>query len=251
MTRKRYGRRWRQPTTAAGLEPHDRHCRSRRSIGHSPDPRFSRRDDARRRSYLPRDRWHWSHSAPRIARGCIRDPDHRQPDRAYTIRTRRQAVLRNASAHSLSARQPNAHNLSSRSSKTQIREQSSTPRPPGYAAGDNDRNNADNGDDEFALLRSSQMLIAMHSRQRLYAYCLPSYCFGERSRCDQRPRDQGRSLRRSLNNGARGSSGPTALMGRCVAGMWRRNAVITMRYAVMHETFPCAIQSPTADKCEE
>jgi hypothetical protein len=46
--------------------------------------------------------------------------------------------------------------------------------------------------------------------------------------------------------GFRGTSGPTALKGPCVAGMWQRNAAITMRYAVMHGTIPCVFQAPTS-----
>jgi hypothetical protein len=184
--RKRYGRQWLRPRIAAGFEPHDRRFRSRRSIGRSPDRQSCRRDGSRRQSCLPRARQRCCHSAPRIARGCIGDPDQPRPDHACTTRTKRQAVLRNARAHSLSARKSSAQNLSSQSSKTQIRKKSLGPLTPGLAAGNGGRNSADNGVDEFAPPRSMQMQKAPHSRQGLYAYCLPSYCFGERSRCDQK-----------------------------------------------------------------
>jgi hypothetical protein len=74
---------------------------------------------------------------------------------------------------------------------------------------------------------------------------------GKGSRCDQGRVISGDHFAAASTMGFRGTSGPTALNGRCVAGMWQRNAVITMRYAVMHGTFPCAIQSPKTDKCEE
>jgi hypothetical protein len=180
--RKRYGRQWHRRGIAVGLEPHDRRFRSRRSIVRSPDRQSSRRDGSRRQSCRPRDRRRCCHSAPRIARGCIGGPDQPRPDHACTTRTKRQAVLRNARAHSLSARKSSAQNLSSQSSKTQIRKKSLGPLTPGLAAGNGGRNSADNGDDEFALPRSLQMQIAMHSRQRLYAYCLPSCCLGDKDR---------------------------------------------------------------------
>ena len=80
---------------------------------------------------------------------------------------------------------PDARHSSSQSSTIQIRNQSWSPQTPALAAGNAGNggwNSADNGDDEFALLRSLQMQIATHSWQRLYAYCLPSYCLGDKDR---------------------------------------------------------------------
>jgi hypothetical protein len=181
--RKRYGRQWRRPTIAAGFEPHDRRFRSRRSIGRSPDRQSCRRDGSRRQSCPPRARQRCCHSAPRIARGCIGDPDQPQPDCACTSHTRRQAFphprAHSSYSHKLGACTPGAHSLSSQSSKTRIRKRNSVPHLHEHSA-DNDGgwNNAYNGDDEFAPPRSSQMQTAMHPRQRLYAYYLPSCCFG-------------------------------------------------------------------------
>jgi hypothetical protein len=190
-----------------------------------------------------------------IAQGCIGDPDQPRPDCACTIRTRRQAVHRNVHAHSLSARKSSAQNLSSRSSSSrsssfQTRKQNSATHIPGYSAGNDGWNSVDSVDDEFAPLRSMQMQIAMHSRQRLYAYCLPSCCSGDKDR----HAIKGRVIRddhsaAASTMGFRGTSGPTALDGRDVARMWQRNAAITMRYAVMHGTSPCAFQALKADKC--
>ena len=174
---KRYGRRWRRPEIAGELGRRDHHCRFRRSIGRSADRQSSRRDDATRQSCPPRDRRRCCRSAPRIAQGCIRDLGQPRPDCACTIRTRLQAVPRNASAHNLSAR-----SLSARSSSTHFRRQSSRTRIAESAGGNGVGHSADNGDDEFAPPRSMQMPKALHSRQRLYAYCLPSYYCWERDR---------------------------------------------------------------------
>lgn len=236
--RKRYGKQWRRPAIAVGYGRHGRHCRFQRSIGRSGCRRSSRRDDATRQSCLQRDRRHWSRSAPRISRGCTGDPGQIRPDRACTIRTRLRAVPRNASAHNLSAR-----NLNARSSSTHIRKQSSSIRPHSFgsddrhSAGIGDGHSADNGDDEFAPPRSLRMQIAVHSRQRLYAYCLPSCCFGDEDRNAIEGRVIGDDCFAAPSTmGFRGTSGPTALKGRCVAGMWRRNAAITRRYVLMHGT---------------
>ena len=244
MKRKRYGRQWRRPTIAAGFEPHDRRFHSRRSIGRSPDRQSSRRDDSRPQSCPPRDRRHCCHSAPRIVRGCIGDQDRLRPDCACTIRTRRTAAPRSRAhssyAHRPSACKPDAHHSSSQSSMTRIRNQSWSPQTPAHAAGNSGRNSAGNGDDEFALLRSLRMHMqtALHSRQRLYAYCLPSCCLGDKDRDAIKGhviRDDHSAAASTM--GFRGTSEPTALDGRDVARMWQRNAAITMRYAVMHGTF--------------
>lgn len=194
--RRRCGRRWRRPAIAAGSEPHDRRFRSRRSIGRSADRRSCRRDDARRQSYPPRDRRRCCRNAPRIAQGYIADPDRPRPDCACTSHTRRPAVphsrAHSSYSHKFGAYTPGAPHSSFQNSTSRIQNQSWSPQTPALAAGNGGRNSADNGDDEFAPPRSSQMQTAKHSRQQLYAYYLPSCCFrGWGSRCDQRPRNQG------------------------------------------------------------
>jgi hypothetical protein len=65
----------------------------------------------------------------------------------------------------LSARKPSA-----RRSRIQIRRQSPSNHTLRQIAGDGNGHSADSGDDESAPPHSLRMQIAMHSRQRLYAY---------------------------------------------------------------------------------
>jgi hypothetical protein len=219
---RRYGRRWHRPEIAVEPGRHDRHCRFQRSIVHSADRQSSRRDDATRQSCPPRDRRRWSRSAPRIAQGCIGDPDQPRPDCACTIRTKQRAVPRTASAHNHNL---SAHNLSARSSNTQIPKYSSRTRP--QSLGTDDRHSAGNGDDEFALPRSLRTQKAMLPRQRLYAYCLPSYCWWEMDRqAIKRPRDQVMIGFPAASTMSRNASGPClkeTARGRNVAGECSNN----------------------------
>lgn len=198
-THKRYGRQWRRPKIAVEIERYDHRCRFQRSIVRSPDRQSSRRGDSRPRSCRRRDRQRWSHSAPTIARGCTADPGQSRPESACTIRTRRQAVRhshdrpssrqplsgyfsngqnphrRNPSYQNPSCQNPNYRNSSSWNSRNRNSIRRSSRHTRARNAGSDDGHSADN-DDEFAPLRSLRMQKAIHSRQRLYAYCLPSYC---------------------------------------------------------------------------
>jgi len=181
---KRCGRQWLRRAIVAGYERRDRHCRSPRSTVRSRDRQSCRRDGSRPRSCRPTGRRRCCHSAPTIARGCIEGPDRRQPVGACTIRTRRPAALLKPRADSLSARRWSADSSIAHSSGPQTRSRSPSPRSPRPVAGSGGRRSADNGDEHsadsgdagFALPHSLQMQKPMHSRQRIYAYCLPSYC---------------------------------------------------------------------------
>jgi hypothetical protein len=72
--------------------PRGRHCRSERSIDHSPGRRFFRRGDARRRLLRQSDHLHSTHSEPTISQDYTKDRDRYRPDRACTTHTKPQAA---------------------------------------------------------------------------------------------------------------------------------------------------------------
>jgi hypothetical protein len=89
---------WHRQATSdvPGLRGH--HCRSERSIDHSPGRRFFRRGDARRRWLRQSDHLHSTHNGPTIAQDYTKDRDRHLPGCACTSHTRPQAARHSARA---------------------------------------------------------------------------------------------------------------------------------------------------------
>jgi hypothetical protein len=83
---------WHRQATSDACGRRGRHCRSERSIDHSPRQRFFRRGDARRRWLRQSGHLHSTHSGPTIAQDYTKDRDRHLPDCACTTRTRPQAA---------------------------------------------------------------------------------------------------------------------------------------------------------------
>jgi len=80
-------KRWHRPVIEVASEPHDRRCRSARSIDRSRGPRFCRRGDARRRSRQRLGHRHLIRSEPTIWQDYRMVRDRCRPASACTIHT--------------------------------------------------------------------------------------------------------------------------------------------------------------------